>query len=334
MSVFEDFSKAILESEAQTPALFLVGPTATGKSAIATHFARESRREIVNADAFQVYAGLDILTGKPSIEERERVPHHLYGYVQLSQSYSAAKYLHDVESCLNELIIRHKKKVLIVGGSGLYIKALTHGLSTLPPSDEKLRAELNQKPLADLVDQLLQLDPNAESSIDLKNPRRVVRALEICLLAKRPVSELRLAWAGQIGDNDSSTASEESGSGIVSRFGPIRGFYLNRERSEMRSLVEARVYSMFRSGVVDEVGELLRVDPELQMVSSTAMGALGFRELVSHRRGQIREADCRNQIITATQQYAKRQDTWFRKQKHFAPIDLTGFSIANLESPL
>src|SRR5262245_15036169 len=173
-----------------TRAFFVVGPTATGKSEIAADVAREVNAEIVSADAFQIYRGLDVLTAKPDTSTLAKAPHHLIGTVALTEDMNAEKYRRDAIRVIEEINSRDKLAI-VVGGSGLYIKALTHGLAPLPESDPKLREKLNAMSLDDLRSQLAELDSETAEKIDLKNRRRVVRALEICLLTGKPFSVQR-----------------------------------------------------------------------------------------------------------------------------------------------
>ena len=174
-----------------TQSSFLIlGPTAVGKSDIAAAVAERCGGEIVSADAFQVYAGLDLLTAKPTAEVRARVRHHLVGEIPLTQSWDVAQWLDAARSRIAEIHARGHVAI-VAGGTGLYIRALTRGLADLPPASPELRAELEAQPLAELARRLAELDPEGASRIDLKNPRRVVRALEVCLLTQRPFSSFR-----------------------------------------------------------------------------------------------------------------------------------------------
>src|SRR5580765_3745936 len=171
-------------------AFFIVGPTATGKSELAADVMHEIGAEIVSADAFQIYRGLDLLTAKPDGSTLAKAPHHLIGIVSLAEEMNAEKFRRAAMRAIQEINLRGNLAI-VVGGSGLYIKALTHGLAPLPKSDPELREKLNAMSLDDLRSQLVELDPESARKIDLKNRRRVVRALEICLLAGRPASEQR-----------------------------------------------------------------------------------------------------------------------------------------------
>src|SRR5436305_2182256 len=165
---------------------FIVGPTAVGKSEIAAEVARRTGAEVLSADAFQIYRGLDLLSAKPDPATLAKVPHHLIGTVPLGEEMTAEKFRQLALGAIAEIHSRGKMAIL-VGGSGLYIKALTHGLSRAPAADPDLRARLNELSLGDLQKKLRQLDPN--TAVDFKNRRRVVRALEICLLSSEPASE-------------------------------------------------------------------------------------------------------------------------------------------------
>src|SRR5437762_10867818 len=172
-----------------TRAFFIVGPTATGKSELAADVARETTAEIVSADPFQIYRGLDLLTAKPEVSTLAKAPHHLIGTVPLSEEMNAEKYRRVARSVIENINSRGKLAI-VVGGSGFYIKALTHGLAPLPESDPKLREKLNTISLDNLRAQLVELDPEAAKKIDIKNRGRLVRALEICLITGKPASEV------------------------------------------------------------------------------------------------------------------------------------------------
>jgi tRNA dimethylallyltransferase len=172
----------------------IVGPTATGKSEIAADVAREVNAEIVSADAFQIYGGLDLLTAKPDASTLAKVPHHLIGTTPIHEEMNAEKYRRAATQAVEEINSRGKLAI-VVGGSGLYIKALTHGLAPLPASDPELREKLNVMSLGELRSQLIELDPETALKIDVKNRRRLVRALEICLLTGKPVSAEHKQWA-------------------------------------------------------------------------------------------------------------------------------------------
>ena len=279
---------------ARHAALVIAGPTAVGKTGVAIEVARSCGGEIVGADAFQIYAGLDVLTAKPTPEQRSRAPHHAIGEVALAQSFDVARYLALAGRHLAAIRARGRVPV-IVGGTGLYVRALLRGLADLPSADLALRAELEAQPLPDLQARLQVLDPTAAAAIDLQNPRRVVRALEICLLTGRPFSSFRDEW----------TASPGS-AGVV----------LVRPRDSLHRRIEERVEAMFADGVVEEVRDAGEIGP-------TAGQALGLSLIRAHLAGQINRADCVAAVTLATRQYAKRQLTWFRRETGLRAVPLT-----------
>src|SRR5437899_10886029 len=177
-----------------TRTFFIVGPTATGKSEFAADVAHEIGAEIISADAFQIYRGLDLLTAKPDRATLAKASHHLIGTTPLHEEMNAEKYRRAASRAIDEILSRGKA-VIVVGGSGLYIKALTHGLAVLPEVDPKLRAKLNALSMDALRSQLMDFDPETARKIDMNNRRRLVRALEIGLLTDKPASIQRNQWA-------------------------------------------------------------------------------------------------------------------------------------------
>ena len=279
-----------------TRTFFIAGPTATGKSELAADVAREIGAEIVSADAFQIYEGLDLLTAKPESSTLAKAPHHLIGIVPLTEEMNAEKFRRAATRAIERIKSRGKLAV-IVGGTGLYVKALTHGLALLPESDPQLREKLNEKSLSDLISQLVQLDPETARKIDLKNRRRVTRALEICLLTGKPASAQR---------QRSSAASTI----------PARGVFVFRDRQELYERINQRVETIFERGVIEEV----RAAGEM---SATASQMIGLREIRELLAGTKSLPLCIAEIQQATRRYAKRQLTWFRRQSNFLPLNLS-----------
>jgi len=284
---------------------FIVGPTATGKSELAADVACEIGAEIISADAFQIYRGLDLLTAKPDISTLAKAPHHLIGTTPLHEEMNAERYRRVASLAIDEIQSRGKLAI-IVGGSGLYIKALTHGLATVPGSDPKLREKLNAMSLDELRSRLIELDSQAAGKIDMKNRRRVVRALEICLLTGKPASAQAKEWT--------VTARADRGEPVSTI--PATGVFVFRDREELYARVNRRVERMFEDGVIEEV----RAAGE---VSTTASQMIGFREIRQLLNGEMSITQCVAAIQQATRRYAKRQLTWFRRQTNFSPLNLS-----------
>ncbi len=274
---------------------YIVGPTSAGKTALAAEVARRCDGEIVSADAFQVYRGLDILTSKPSRALRAEIPHHLLDVVPVCCDFDAGQYLVAAREALREIASRGKLPV-VAGGTGLYVRALTHGLADLPGADPALRAELDTLGMDELGRRLAELDPACAARIDLKNKRRLIRALEVCVLSGRPFSGFRREW-----QRDAETA---------------RGVLVTRERTELHERIDRRVDEMFDEGVIAEIGRL-------ETPGRTAGQAIGLRQIQAHLNGGMGLTACKDGMKTATRRYAKRQLTWFRRQTSFEEINLS-----------
>ena len=282
---------------------FLVGPTAVGKTALAIELAEQFDAEIVNADAFQVYRGLDVLTAKPDAEAQRRVRHHVLSQISLFETMSAASFRELARAALSDVHSR-KKNAIVVGGSGLYLKAITHGFDQVPPPDPKLREELNRLPQKELAERLQKLSPELAARTDLKNPRRVIRAIEIAA----SVIPSRIVATDAVCEPRSAPAATAT-----------NGVLLLRHRDDLYQRINERVNAMFRDGVEEEVRAL-------QDIGQTAASALGLKEIRALIAGQISREECIAKIQQATRRYAKRQLTWFRHQTTFSQLNLTPFS--------
>ncbi len=283
-----------------TTLIFIAGPTGVGKSLFASKLAVRLGGQIVGADAFQLYRDLPILTAQPSQEIERLTPHHLIGVMPLSYQSDAVSY----RVLALEAIERIKKQgdlPIITGGSGLYLRALIHPLDPLPKANQELRASLALLSKEELLAQLGKLDPQALSFLDLKNRRRLERALEIILQSGTPLSKLRT----------NNRKSESS----------FYGFFLLREREELYERIERNVEKMFEEGVIDEVRKL-----DTRQLGQTASMALGLREIEAHLRGELSLRATIDLIVHSTKRYAKRQITWFKNQHHFLPWNLSQFS--------
>ncbi len=270
--------------------IYICGATASGKSALAIETAREHDGEIVNADAFQLYRGLEILTAAPDAAQLAAAPHHLYGILDPAEPIDAGKYLRLARPVIEEIQSRGKTPV-ITGGSGLYLKFLTHGPAPLPRGDDAMRAAMDARPLDDLVAQLRDLDPAEAARTALQNRRYVSRALEICLVSGTRASDLRDQWATR-------TAEVEAG---------LRGVWIVRPRADLHARIALRTQTMLDSGAIEEVAALANPGPNCEKI-------IGFREIRQLLAGEISRSECVEAINTATRQYAKRQETWFRRE--------------------
>jgi tRNA dimethylallyltransferase len=280
---------------------FMVGPTATGKSELAADVARKMDAEIVSADAFQLYQGLDLLTAKPEAVTLEKAPHHLVGTVPLSEEMNVERFRGMALEAIN-LIQRRGKRAIVVGGSGLYIKALTHGLSALPVADPALRAELNSLSAEELSARLKKVDPETAATIDMKNRRRVVRALEIFITSGRSAAAQRTTW---------QAASAHHA-----------GIFVLRDREDLFRRIDRRVEAMFDGGVVDQVRAAGKT-------SKTAEKMLGLSEIRALVAGRLTRSECVAAMQQATRRYAKRQLTWFRRQSNFESLNLSPLNHAS-----
>lgn len=277
---------------------FIVGPTATGKSEIAAEIAQRLSGEIISADAFQIYRGLDRLTAKPGKTTLAKARHHLLSVVPLSEEMNVEKFRAAALGAIHDIQARGKHAI-VAGGSGLYVKALTHGLARLPVASDALREELDRATVEELHARLHTLDPEGAERIDRKNKRRLVRAVEVCLLTGKPFSAQRREWNATAGTP------------------PIaNGVFVFRERAELYERIDRRVEKIFAEGVAEEVRAL-------RDLSSTAEKALGLREIQAWLAGELSEPECIAKIQQATRRYAKRQLTWFQCQSNFEPLNLS-----------
>ncbi|MBK1830930.1 tRNA (adenosine(37)-N6)-dimethylallyltransferase MiaA [Verrucomicrobiaceae bacterium R5-34] len=270
--------------------IYICGPTASGKSAFAIELAQRLDGEIVNADAYQLYRGLEIISAAPDAAELSQAVHHLYGVLDPSETCDAMRYREMALPVIADIQSRDKVPI-VTGGSGMYLKFLTHGPSPVPSGDELLRAELDKESDAELVRRLSELDPEGAAMTNLKNRRYVIRALEICLLSGRKMSEVKSDWkkAGEALEKD------------------LRGAYLLWDRETLRQRINRRAEIMLDSGAIEEVAALIDT-------SITCEKAIGVPQIRSYLAGDLSRDECAERIAAATRQYAKRQRTWFGKE--------------------
>ena len=281
--------------------VLLAGPTAVGKSAIALRLAERIHGEIVSVDSMQVYRGLDVGTAKPSLADRARVPHHLIDVVEPADRFDAAQFAALASAAISQIQSRRQFPILC-GGTGLYFKAMFDGLGPAPASDPRLRAELAAQPLEILLAELGERDPATYARIDRRNPRRVLRAVEVLRLTGQPITPPRVLWAKP------------------SRPPLTAGFCLTRAPDELRQRIDRRVEQMFRDGLVAETQDLLARGLAGNPI---ALQALGYRQVVEHLQGARSLAETIALVQARTRQYAKRQLTWFRRQMDLDWITLS-----------
>ena len=281
--------------------LFLAGPTAVGKSAVALALAELLGGEIISVDSMQVYRGLDLGTAKPSAAERARVSHHLLDVLELTEAFDAAQFVRLATAAVQGIQSRGRVPIFC-GGTGLYFKAWLEGLGEAPPGDERVRAELEAAPLPELLAELERRDPETFARIDRQNPRRVIRALEVIRLTGKPFSAQRAEWNAERGTRNAEMV-----------------FVLTREPADLRARIEARVDAMFAAGLVDETRRLLA---DGLAGNRNAMQALGYRQVVEHLRGERGLPETVALVKTRTWQFARRQRTWFRRQLEVQAVPL------------
>jgi tRNA dimethylallyltransferase len=282
---------------AELPLLVIVGPTASGKSTLAVWLAEQLGGEVIACDSTQLYRGFDIGTAKPSTEERRGVPHHLLDVLDGSEESTAGGYRERAILALNDLRERKKIPILTVG-TGLYLRALLEGLADVPQRSEELRARLwagaEEHPAGYLHRVLRRLDKESAEKIAAADEQKLIRAIEVCLLTKKPLSEVHRSGRK-----------------------PLQGWRavklgLMPAREALYKRVHARTDTMLAQGWLDEVRGLMGSGvPE----TAKAFDFIGYRELRKVLRGEMPLEEARVTIQQATRRYAKRQMTWFRREK-------------------
>jgi len=272
--------------------IFLVGPTASGKSSVGVCLAELIYAEIISLDSMQLRRGMDVGTAKPSAEDRARVPHHMIDILDPCESFSVARYVKLACEAVSDIAARGRVP-LFVGGTALYLKALTSGMFEGPSADWKLRSRLRrvaaEKGSPFLHDRLRGIDPAAAEKIHPNDLRRIIRALEVFEKTGSPISQLQQQWQNEGDDGP-----------------PIFG--IERDRDDLYDRIDRRVDRMMSEGFLEEVRRLSERGPGRE-----ASQALGYKEMLAHLRGEIADLDEAVELIKRnTRRFAKRQLTWFR----------------------
>ena len=283
--------------------IVIAGATGVGKTDLSIKLAQKINAKIISADASQVYKELDIGTAKVTQKEMQGIPHYMIDVVNPDEDYSVGDFERAVNNILNESCQKNGKNVIIVGGTGLYIKSITDGFAKLPSKDEKIRAELEIKNLQELQEMLKELDEKSYSEIDLSNKLRLVRAIEVCLLMGEKFSELRTK---NIKNNNYKFLK----------------IFLTRDRNELYDRINKRVDIMISKGLIDEARKIYdKYEKSFYKISS-----IGYKELFLYFDGKITLEEAVDEIKRESRRYAKRQITWFRKEKNYITYNLSEVS--------
>ena len=285
--------------QARSPVLVILGPTASGKTAVAIELARRVNGEVISADSRAFFAGLDIVTDKPTASERAGIPHHLIDRVSITGAYDAMAFRSDVERLLPEIQGRHRRPI-IAGGGTLYLGSILRGLFEGPEKSEVLRAALKERPSDDLFRELVSIDPTAAAKIHPNDRLRVTRALEVYHITGKRMSE----W-----QTEAKALPED-----------FLVVGLSRERRQHRLAIEERVRSMLDRGVIDEVNRLRSegLTPEMQ-----AYRTIGIPEAFEVLEGKITREQFVPIVTARTWQLVRRQMSWFRRDTDVHWIDVT-----------
>ena len=283
--------------------IVIAGATGVGKTDLSIKLAKRLNALIISADASQVYKELDIGTAKVTHEEMQGIPHYMMDLVNPDEDYSVGDFEKAVNNILNKNCEKKEKNVIIAGGTGLYIKSITDGFAKLPSKDEEIRAELESKSIEKLQEILKSLDEKSYNEIDLSNKLRLVRAIEVCLLTDGKFSELRVQ---NVKNNNYEFLK----------------IFLTRDRKELYERINKRVDIMISKGLVEEAKKVYNKYKE----SLFKISSIGYKELFLYFDGKITLEEAVDEIKGESRRYAKRQMTWFRKEKNYITYNLSEVS--------
>ena len=301
-----------MDQEKINKVLFIIGPTAVGKSELAIELAKKLDGKIISADSMQVYFGMDIGTAKPSKAELEEVPHHLINILPPDKPWSVSDFVNNAKTMIEDIAKRGKLPI-VVGGTGLYLNALIEGYSfPVIERDLEVRKSLEGEAKSygslHLYEKLKKIDPDTANNIHYNDTKRIVRALEVYELTGKPMSLLR-------------SKDEENLS-----FKPVI-IGLDMDRHALYKRIEARVDDMLKAGLIDEVKKLLN---EGYDKSLTSMEAIGYKEVIDHLNGKYTFDELVNMLKQNTRNFAKRQMTWFRRFKNVNWVDVERIKLSDI----
>lgn len=282
----------------------MLGPTGVGKTDVGIHLAHRLKGEIVSADSMQLYRGMDRGTAKPTLEEREGVPHHLFDQIDIHEHADVALFRKLAEQAVLKIWERGSMPI-IVGGSGMYVRSLTQGLFEGPGRDPELRKELEAWAIEKLRLEVEKVDPDSAKKIEKNDRKRMIRVLEFHRLTQKPISQFQTQWR------------RDAKGDFLGRSRMIFG--LMRSREELYQRCDLRVEKMFERGWVQEVEWLLKKGLKN---APTACKAIGYSEIISHLEGVSTLEKTIECVKQKTRQYVKRQLTWFRREPDINWIDI------------
>ncbi len=285
-----------MEAEAAMKNIICIaGPTASGKTTLSIALAKELDAEIVSCDSMQVYKRMDIGTAKPTVEEREGIPHHMLDVAEPDEDFSVSRYCNMASPIVDDIIARGKTAI-IVGGTGLYMDSLIKGNDFAPFPSTGMREKLEAQPIEDVYAQLQAIDPEAASRLHLADKKRIIRAMEVYLETGETITE----------HNRRTQA-------IPPRYNPVWFALEDENRQDLYHRIDRRVEIMLEQGLIDEIKSLLASGIPAKC---TAMQAIGYKEFVAALEGQISIAEAAAQVQQSSRHYAKRQLTWFRRNSN------------------
>lgn len=276
-------------------AIVIAGPTGVGKTSLSIKLAKILNAEIISADSMQIYKEMNVGTAKITEEEKEGIKHHMLDLVNPDEEYSVGEY----EKAVNKILNDNKKIYILVGGTGLYLRSVTDGFSNLPAKDEELRKKLEEMNKEELLDKLKELDKETYDKIDKENKTRLVRSVEVCLITGKKFSEITNV---NYKNNDYTFLK----------------IFLNRNREELYGLIDKRIDIMLENGLIEEAKEMYRKYPNTK--------AIGYKELFMYFSGDMNFEDSISLLKQKSRNYAKRQVTWFKKDKDYVEYNLSEIS--------